>query len=62
MLEAVRDIGVELRGAGTDESPFVYRKLARGAGCACGDDRGHACAEADRRLHGGADEFDPYKD
>ena len=27
MLMAVRDYGVELRGAGTDESPFVYRKL-----------------------------------
>jgi len=27
MIQAVRDFGVELRGAGTDESPFVYRKL-----------------------------------
>jgi len=27
MLAAVRDFGVELRGAGTDESPFVYSKL-----------------------------------
>lgn len=27
MHEAVRDFGVELRGGGTDESPFVYRKL-----------------------------------
>ncbi|MEJ8776609.1 RtcB family protein [Pseudogracilibacillus sp. ICA-222130] len=27
MLMAVREYGVELRGAGTDESPFVYRKL-----------------------------------
>lgn len=27
MKEAVRNYGVELRGAGTDESPFVYRKL-----------------------------------
>lgn len=28
MREAVRAYGVEVRGAGTDESPFVYRKLA----------------------------------
>lgn len=28
MHQAVRDFGVELRGGGTDESPFVYRKLA----------------------------------
>lgn len=27
MIEAVTDYGVELRGGGTDESPFVYRKL-----------------------------------
>ncbi len=28
MREATRAYGVEVRGAGTDESPFVYRKLA----------------------------------
>jgi len=27
MNRAVKDFGVELRGGGTDESPFVYRKL-----------------------------------
>lgn len=27
MMKAVQNFGVELRGAGTDESPFVYRKL-----------------------------------
>lgn len=27
MEQAVNDYGVELRGGGTDESPFVYRKL-----------------------------------
>lgn len=27
MMQAVKDYGVELRGGGTDESPFVYRKL-----------------------------------
>ena len=27
MMKAVKDYGVELRGGGTDESPFVYRRL-----------------------------------
>lgn len=27
MMKAVNDFGVELRGGGTDESPFVYRRL-----------------------------------
>lgn len=27
MMKAVKNFGVELRGGGTDESPFVYRKL-----------------------------------
>lgn len=62
MAQAVRAFDVELRGAGTDESPFVYRKL-----------RGvlDAHAETIDILHvlkpigvcmAGADEFDPYKD
>lgn len=62
MNEAVKSYGVELRGGGTDESPFVYRKL-------------QAVLEAHREtidiLHvlkpigvcmAGANEFDPYKD
>lgn len=62
MLAAVRDYGVELRGAGTDESPFVYRKLQEVL---------DAHAETVDVLHvlkpigvcmAGADEFDPYKD
>jgi tRNA-splicing ligase RtcB len=62
MLRAVRDFGVELRGAGTDESPFVYRKLQEVI---------DAHAETIDVLHvlkpigvcmAGADEFDPYKD
>lgn len=62
MTAAVRDYGVELRGAGTDESPFVYRKL---------QDVLDAHAETIEVLHmlkpigvcmAGADEFDPYKD
>ncbi|WP_010277954.1 RtcB family protein [Paenibacillus senegalensis] len=62
MHEAVREFGVELRGAGTDESPFVYRKLQEVL---------DAHAETIDVLHvlkpigvcmAGADEFDPYKD
>ncbi|UHA74792.1 RtcB family protein [Paenibacillus sp. 481] len=62
MHDAVRSFGVELRGAGTDESPFVYRKL-------------QTVLDAHREtidvLHvlkpigvcmAGANEFDPYKD
>ncbi len=62
MMMAVRDFGVELRGAGTDESPFVYRKLQEVL---------DAHAETIEVMHvlkpigvcmAGADEFDPYKD
>ncbi|ULL14159.1 RtcB family protein [Paenibacillus sp. H1-7] len=62
MKEAVKAFGVELRGAGTDESPFVYRKLQQVL---------DAHAETVEVLHvlkpigvcmAGADEFDPYKD
>lgn len=62
MNDAVQDYGVELRGGGTDESPFVYRKL-------------ETVLEAHKDtidiLHvlkpvgvcmAGANEFDPYKD
>lgn len=62
MLKAVKEYGVELRGAGTDESPFVYRKLQEVL---------DAHAETIEVLHvlkpigvcmAGPDEFDPYKD
>ncbi|MFC5452130.1 RtcB family protein [Paenibacillus aestuarii] len=62
MMQAVRSYGVELRGAGTDESPFVYRKLQEVL---------DAHSETIDILHvlkpigvcmAGADEFDPYKD
>ena len=62
MQQAVRDFDVELRGAGTDESPFVYRKLQEVL---------DAHADTIDVLHAlkpigvcmaGADEFDPYKD
>ena len=62
MNAAVKSFGVELRGGGTDESPFVYRKL-------------QAVLDAHRDtieiVHilkpigvcmAGADEYDPYKD
>ncbi|MFB5676322.1 RtcB family protein [Paenibacillus terreus] len=62
METAVRNYGVELRGAGTDESPFVYRKLQEVL---------DAHKETLEVLHvlkpigvcmAGANEFDPYKD
>ncbi|MFS0726600.1 RtcB family protein [Paenibacillus sp. 1P07SE] len=62
MESAVRAFGVELRGAGTDESPFVYCKLQEVL---------DAHSETIEVLHvlkpigvcmAGADEFDPYKD
>lgn len=62
MMKAVQDFGVELRGAGTDESPFVYRKLQEVL---------DAHSETIEVLHvlkpigvcmAGANEFDPYKD
>ncbi len=62
MLTALRDFGVELLGAGTDESPFVYRHL---------QDVLDAHRETFDILHvlkpvgvvmAGEDEYDPYKD
>jgi tRNA-splicing ligase RtcB (3'-phosphate/5'-hydroxy nucleic acid ligase) len=62
MLSAIRDFGVELLGAGTDESPFVYRHL---------QDVLDAHRETFDILHilrpvgvvmAGEDEYDPYKD
>lgn len=62
MDDAVNRYGVELRGGGTDESPFVYRKLQTVL---------DAHKETIDILHvlkpigvcmAGANEFDPYKD
>lgn len=62
MREAIAAFGVELRGAGTDESPFVYKKL---------HDVLTAHQDTIEVLHtlkpigvcmAGADEYDPYKD
>lgn len=62
MTEAVRACGVELRGAGTDESPFVYRRLAEVL-------QEHKDAIEVKHLlfpvgvcMAGGDEYDPYKD
>ncbi|MDQ0178008.1 RtcB family protein [Bacillus chungangensis] len=62
MAQAVKAYGVELRGAGTDESPFVYRKLQEVL------DAHAQTLEIVHRLKpigvcmAGANEFDPYKD
>ncbi|MEK3934873.1 RtcB family protein [Sporosarcina sp. FSL W7-1349] len=62
MEKAVKRFGVELRGGGTDESPFVYRKLQSVL---------DAHEDTIDVLHvlkpvgvcmAGANEFDPYKD
>lgn len=62
MKKAIDEFGVELRGAGTDESPFVYKNL---------QDVLNAHQETIDVLHvlkpvgvcmAGANEFDPYKD
>jgi tRNA-splicing ligase RtcB len=62
MLSWVREKGVELRGAGTDESPHCYKRL---------DEVLKHHADSVRILHtltpigvamAGEKEFDPYKD
>lgn len=62
MHEAVKAFGVELRGGGTDESPFVYRKLQEVL------DAHRDTIEIVHVLKpigvcmAGANEYDPYKD
>jgi tRNA-splicing ligase RtcB len=62
MLERLAPLGVELRGAGTDESPHCYKRL---------DDVLSAHCESIRVVHrftplgvamAGEDEFDPFRD
>jgi len=56
MLGTVENFSVENCGAGTEESPFVYRKLQEVL---------DAHAEIMKSIGvcmAGADEFDPYKD
>lgn len=62
MHEAVRAFGVELRGGGTDESPFVYRKLQGVLDAHAGTlEVLHVLKPVGVAMAGG-DEFDPYKD
>nr|WP_219835491.1 RtcB family protein [Paenibacillus sp. R14(2021)] len=62
MKSAVDAFGVELRGAGTDESPFVYRKLQDVLDAHAGTiDVLHVLKPIGVCM-AGADEFDPYKD
>ncbi|WP_322907458.1 RtcB family protein [Paenibacillus sp. SGZ-1009] len=62
MRQAIAEFGVELRGADTDESPFVYRHLQTVL------DAHHDTLDVLHVLRpigvcmAGADEFDPYKD
>lgn len=62
MMAAIREFGVQLRGGGTDEAPFVYRKLQDVLKAHEGS------LEILHVLHpigvimAGEHEFDPYKD
>ena len=62
MLDAIRGLGVELRGAGTDEAPQVYKRLPEVL------EHHRASIEILHTLTplgvamAGADEFDPYRD
>ncbi|WZX99775.1 RtcB family protein [Bacillus sp. FSL W7-1360] len=62
MQQAIDSYGVELRGGGTDESPFVYKKLAN----VLDAHKNTLSIEHVLRPVGvcmaGAEEFDPYKD
>lgn len=62
MMEAVRAFGVELRGAGTDESPFVYRKLQEVLDAHSDTLEVLNVLKPIGVCMAGADEFDPYKD
>ena len=62
MNEAVKAFGVELRGGGTDESPFVYRKLQEVLDAHRNTiDIVHVLKPIGVCM-AGANEFDPYKD
>jgi tRNA-splicing ligase RtcB len=62
MLEWVRAAGVELRGAGTDESPHVYRRLNEVLAVHIGSIRVLHTLRPMGVAMAGEDEFDPYKD
>ncbi len=61
LLDAVREAGVVLRGAGPDESPFVYRQLERVLAAQPGIEIVHRLRPL-VVVMAGADELDPYKD
>ncbi|GLX65736.1 RtcB family protein [Paenibacillus glycanilyticus] len=62
MMAAVREFGVELRGAGTDESPFVYRKLQEVLDAHADTIEIMNVLKPIGVCMAGADEYDPYKD
>ncbi len=62
MREAVRAYGVEVRGAGTDESPFVYRKLADVLAAHAGTLVVRHVLQPIGVVMAGENERDPYKD
>lgn len=62
MYDAIKAFGVELRGAGTDESPFVYKKLQDVIGAHSETlDVKHVLRPVGVCM-AGENEFDPYKD
>jgi tRNA-splicing ligase RtcB len=62
MRDAVRAYGVELRGAGTDESPFVYRNLAAVLAAHAGTLTIRHVLQPIGVVMAGEGEVDPYKD
>lgn len=62
MQEAVRAYGVEVRGAGPDESPFVYRKLADVLAAHAGTLTVRHVLQPIGVVMAGEGEVDPYKD
>ena len=63
MHEAIRAYGVELRGAGTDESPFVYKKLQDVLNAHANTLKiNHVLRPVGVAIKAGGNEFDPYKD
>lgn len=62
MTEWLRREGVELRGAGTDESPHVYRRLPEVLMAHAGSIRVVHTLRPLGVVMAGADVFDPYKD
>ena len=62
MHEAMRAYGVEVRGAGTDESPFVYRKLADVLAAHAGTLVVRHVLQPIGVVMAGENEMDPYKD